>query len=67
MSFQYLVNCFALDMLAVFLLDVLLNKHLVSDFHGFAAYMPYIDIFASHWESDRFAQYLRFRSEDNEW
>ena len=52
---QSLVNCFALHRLAGFLPAVLLDRHVASDFHGFAAYMPYSDISAFRSVIDRSA------------
>lgn len=50
-SIRALANCFALHRLSESLLDALLDRHVASDFHGFASCMLYSDISASHWGS----------------
>ncbi len=46
--------------------EVLLDRHAVSDFHGFASCMLYSDISALRWVLDRYAPMLRSHNGDNE-
>ncbi len=65
MSALALANCFALHRLSESLLDVLLNRHGASDFHGFASCMLDSDISAFHWVLDHSAPMLHSRNGDN--
>ena len=57
-------NCFALHRLSESLLDVLLDRHGASDFHGFASCMLYSDISVFHWVLDHSAPILHSRNGD---
>ena len=59
-----LANCFALHKLSESLLDVLLGRHVVSGFHGFASGMLYSDSSVFHWVLDRSAPPGHFRNGD---
>jgi hypothetical protein len=65
MSALALANCFALHRLSESLLGVLLDRHVASDFHGFASRMPDSDISAFHWVLDHSAPMLHSHNGDN--
>jgi hypothetical protein len=60
-----LANCFALHRLSGSLLGVLLDRHVASDFHGFASCMLDSDISAFHWVLAHSASLLHSRNGDN--
>jgi hypothetical protein len=63
-SARALVNYFALHKLSESLPDVLLGRHAVSDFHGFASCMLDSDISAFRWVLDRYVLILRSHNGD---